>query len=223
MREPVPEPAAQDLGPGVAILLAASAVIAAIIAGRSAFLADGSSESWQQAVREEVKRSAAYIEDIRFVYVDEAPAAFRVTEARIRAEELRKAADKVSGQDRALLLVEAGTQANIAQGLAPGSEIATNPKYQTKDGGFDVGRRLADNRAENPELVALDPSKAQAAGDRASRKGVRLVACAILVAVAFLMGSLAQGFARLRRGFLSAGAVFAGLGLLSAVVVEVIG
>ena len=61
----------------VALLLGAATVIAGLAAG-----------AWQSATREEIKWSASAIEDVRFVYQDEAPNAFAIAESRNRATEL---------------------------------------------------------------------------------------------------------------------------------------
>ncbi|WP_406482599.1 hypothetical protein [Streptomyces sp. NBC_01615] len=52
------------------------------------------SGSYQDAVRQDVKRQAAVVEDIRHVYGDEAPTAFRVAAAQARADGLQTVRDQ---------------------------------------------------------------------------------------------------------------------------------
>lgn len=54
-------------GLGQAALLAAAAVLAAVLFGYASFVSAGASDNWQQALRTEIKRSAAIAEDVRYV------------------------------------------------------------------------------------------------------------------------------------------------------------
>lgn len=109
----------------------AAAVIAAI-GGWSSILADRGSDTWHEAVREHVKSSAAAVEDIRFVYDEEGPTALSVAEARILAEEYRRAAVGSPGSERELLLVEASANQQAAAVLQAGSELSEDPRYTTR-------------------------------------------------------------------------------------------
>lgn len=204
-------------------MLTVAAVIAAVIATRASLLTSSAGADWASSVREEVKLGAAMLEDVRFVYNVEATQGFRITIARVRAEELRRRAEDASGGVRAFLLREARTQEMVAEALLSSSEIAQDPKYATEDGGFDLGRRLADTRAEHPDLVAVDPDATQAAGDERADAGVRMVTATIPVGLAFLFGAFAQAHPRRRRGLLVAGWVTLGLSAILAVVLEVTG
>ena len=211
---------AAETDTSVAILLAVAAVLAAVIGARAAIVGDSGSDTWHSAVREDVKRGAGMVEDVRFVYDEEAPAALGAVEARTRGQELRRAA-RNGGQVRDLLAAEAATQARLARTATRASSIASNPKYAGDSGGYDVLERLADRRARNPDLVALDPDATEAHGSDRTKESSLLVAATILVAIAFLLGALAEGFARWRTRLVPAGFVFAGLGLLMALIVEV--
>lgn len=209
-------------GPGVAILLAAAAVATAVIGGRAAFMSADASSNWQASVRSQVKQAAAYVEDIRYLYTVETPQAVQVAEAQARAKELAAAARSSTGQNQSLLTVEQSIAANVAGTLSPNFALTADPKYQLPGGGFDVTRRLADIRNENPALVALDPGGIARVGDHFALRSIRLVACTVLVAGAFLFGALAQGFRRLRRPFLGVGTLLLAAGVVAAVVVEVV-
>lgn len=213
-----PEPAARR---GVAILLALAALTAAVIGGRVAFRSFTATSLWQQSVREETKRSAAYVETLRFVYTSEQPVAFALTEARFRAEELAKVAEGLSGLDRTVVELEQALQEYLSSGqVAAASPLFNDERYRGEKG-FDIAKRVADIRNEDPEFLAIDPDRTRRAGNRASAHAVRLLATTIVVAVAFMFGSLAQGFPRRRQGFLSAGTALLALGIVSAAVVEV--
>lgn len=208
-------------GRGPAILLTAAAVAVAIVGGRASLRSADATYLWHDAVRQEVKRAAAYVEDIRFVYSSETPVALKVNEARLRQEELAKAIATAPPAVGPLLEVEQRAQSDVANALRQNVDLVSDPRYQTTDG-FDVARRLADARAKTPDLVAIDPDVPEAAGDDASHHAVRLVAVTPLIAGAFLCGSLAQGVARRRRRWLSVGTAFLVVGVAAAVVVEVV-
>ncbi len=208
-------------GRGPAILLTAAAIAVAIVGGRASLRSADATYLWQDAVRQEVKQAAAYVEDIRFVYSSEAPIALRVTEARLRQEELSNAVATAAPTVRSLLEVERQAQAEVAKALTQNVDLVADPRYQTADG-FDIGRRLADARGRNPDLVAIEPDAPQAEGDDASDHAIRLVAVTPVIAGAFLCGSLAQGVRRRRRGWLMVGSAFLAVGVTAAVVIEVV-
>ena len=202
-------------------MLAAAAVLAAGIGARTSMLSDSAGGSWQSAVRQEVKKSAAAVEDIRFVYAEEAPVAYRVVRARIRAEELRREADRTTGDARAATAVEALLEESLAEALGSSSELASQERYALDSGGVDVAKRLADNRQEHPELVAVNPDVPQRQGDEAAEHARLEVAATIPVAVAFLFGAVAQAFPRRRRLMVIVGSAFLLLALAAAIALEV--
>src|SRR5438876_9404080 len=95
----------------VALTLAAAAVVAAGLGARTAVLFGDGNDHLQSAVRTEVKRGAGIVEDIRFVYQDEAPAAYRYLRAASLAQALRQVAARSTGTVRAQLLADAETEA----------------------------------------------------------------------------------------------------------------
>jgi hypothetical protein len=205
----------------VAVLLAVSAVIAALIGARAAILGDSGSDTWHKAVREDVKRDSGIVESSRFVYEEEAPAALRLRVAQIRAEEARRAAQGESDPTAGLLELEAGAQEGLAETEKQASDTADDPRY-ARGPGYDIAKRLADERAEFPDLVALDPDATEDRGSDQSLESSLLVATTILVGIAFLCGALSQGFPGWRRRLVPVGFGFAGAGLVAAVVVEIV-
>lgn len=213
-----------DKGEGlrVTVLLAAAALVAAVIGVRASFASSSASGAWQQAVREEVKRAAALVEDVRFVYGAEGTTAFQVIEARVRAEELREAAETLTGRDRQIVLVEAEAWQLLAENMGTGTDLVDDPKYLTDDGRYDLGLRLVDVRNLYPDLVAVDPADPQAQGDEADRQARLGVAATIPVAGAFLFGALAQGFPGRRRWLLGAGVILLATGVVAGILVETV-
>jgi hypothetical protein len=204
-------------------MLTAAAILAAAIATRASLLTSSAGSDWNRGVRNEVKAGAAMLEDVRFVYNVEAGQAFRVAAAQARSFEYRQRAEQAGPGVRAALLVESAAQQMVADVLVESAEIAQDPKYQRDDGSFDLGLRLADVRARNADLVAVDPEADQARGDDRADAGVRTMAATIPVGVAFLLGAMAQAHPRRRRGLLIAGWVSLGLAAAAAIALEVVG
>src|SRR5918998_4397460 len=143
-------------GFAVAVLLALAATVAAVLGARAAVVSSAASGAWQTAVREEVKRSAALVEDVRYVYAVEAAVALRAAAAAIEADELRHSAGPLADAEKAATEAEAFVRQASADALAGAFDLTKDPKYRAGDG-YDVAARLADVRNEHPELVALDP------------------------------------------------------------------
>jgi hypothetical protein len=208
---------------GTGILLAVAAAIAAALGGWSSVLADRGSDTWHEAVREHVKQAAGAVEDIRFVYDEEAPTALQVAEARILSDEYRKAAGKASGLAREIVLIEGDAQEEAAGVLEAGSEMATDPRYDDpQTDGFDVGLRLAHVRQENPGLLTLRPGATQDEGSRLSAKASLLLLATVPVALAFVCGALVYGFPRWGRALVVAGFAFVAVGVVAAVAIGVV-
>jgi hypothetical protein len=208
---------------GTGILLAVAAALAAAIGGWSSIAGDRGSDTWHAAVRQHVKQAAGAVEDIRFVFQEEGPTALQVAEAQILAEEYREAAGRATGLARELLLVEAAAQGEAARVLSGGSEVAGDARYQDSEtDGFDLLLRLADNRAENPEILAVDPDATQAEGSRLTVEATLLLLSIVPVSAAFLCGALAYGFPGRRRALVSAGFVLAAIGAAGAIAVGVV-
>jgi len=205
----------------VAVLLACAAVVAAIIGARAAMVGDDGSDTWHGAVREDVKRGAGLVEDVRFVYTEEAALAFQVAEGEVRAEEARREARQSAGLAQELLEIQAGAQDGVVDTVKSSSELAKDPKYRLDGGGYDVPQRLADTRAENPDLVAIDPDATEAEGADLSYESALMVASTLPAGLAFLCGALAHGFPSRRRWLVPLGFALTALSLLLAILVEV--
>ena len=205
----------------VAVLLACAAVVTAFIGARAAMVGDDGSDTWHSSIREDVKRDAGLVEDVRFVYSEEAPLAFQVSEGKIRAEEAHEQAEGTSGLTREMLEAHAGSFEGVVRVIGPSAKLAKDPDYELDNGGYNVMKRLVDTRAENPDLVALDPDATEAKGGDLSYESALMVAATLPAGLAFLCGALAHGFPSRRRWLVPLGFVLTGLSVVLFVIVEV--
>lgn len=205
---------------GVAVTLAVAAVLAAGLGARAAILLGTAGDELQSSVRTEVKRGAAVVEDVRFVYQDEAPVAYRFAKAQFLAEELRKGAGPLAASANADVLVEADAQTQVARALRQASPIVRNARYRATGGAFAVGRRLADVRRRQPELLELRPEEKAHEGARSAWHGNLDAATTLGPAIAFLFGTIAQAFVRRRRPLLAAAWAFMLAGLVAGLLWE---
>ena len=208
------------VGQGVAVLLALAAAAAAVIGARASLVSSSASGSWQASVRQEVKRSAATVEDVRYVFTVVAPQAVDVVVARIEAGELRRVAGSRGGLLRDFLGQQARVRETFADTFAEANDLVAD-RYRAGSG-YDVWRFLTDTRNANPDLVAVDPDDPMAEGDEAASRARRGVAATIPVAGAFLAGALAQGYPRRRHILVMLGFALLGVGVIAAVLVEVL-
>jgi hypothetical protein len=216
------KPARSDRGPGmIAVLLAAAAVLAAVVGTRASIVSNDASDSWQSALRSEVKRSAAAMEDVRYLYQSELPVAIRILEARLLQTAATADAVKAGGAAKLALQVEADTQASVLEALITSSELASKADYALSSGGFDLAKRLADLRAENPDLLALDPDGLQATGDALATRANLLMLSLFPAGLGALLGAIGQPFKRRRGLLLAAGWIALGAGGAMALAVEV--
>jgi hypothetical protein len=205
------EPASDSSDRSVALLIAIAAVVAALITFVAVRSSSDASSSWQSALRQEVARGAAAVEDIRYVYAVEAPGAFQVAASEIQAQEYRVAASSAAPDLRSRLEARAQVLEMAVGVIKPSIEMATDA-YALPSGGYDTLKRLSERLAD-PQRVTRDPDGAMAAGDEAAARSVRLMDSIVVVAFAFLFGALAQAFHGARRVFLACGWVALGVGL----------
>ena len=203
----ISEPGQEHGHAGVAILLTVAAVVAALIGVGAAMTSSSASESWQSALRTEVKRSAGAIEDVRYLYQTELPIAARIVQVRIVEAELLAASQGESGATKQALLMEASVQAQVASALSSSSDLATTSDYALASGGLDLGKRLAALRAKSPSLLALDPDGLEASGDKLAHKAELLMTALLPTSAAAFLGVLAQPFRRRRLLLLRLGSV----------------
>jgi hypothetical protein len=208
---------------GVALLLGLVAIIAAVVGARSTALANDATDTWQSALRTEVKRSTAALEDIRYVYQAEVPVALVVMSGRLKADELGKAASGATGDVAATLAMEAEVEKGVVTSIEGSAPLVTDPAYALPGGGVDLGQRLADQRSENQDLADLDPDAIAAEGDHLATKGSSMTIALLPLGFAALFGAMAQPFWRRRRLLLGLATGAMGTGVAIALMVEVLG
>ncbi len=208
---------------GVALLLGAVALLAAVVGARSTSLANDATDLWQSSVRTEVKRSAGALEDVRYVYQVELPVAVVVMGGRLKADELGTAAAGASGDVAATLAMETEIEKGVVTAIEGSAPLVTDPAYALPGGGVDLGQRLADERAENPDLATLDPDALAAEGDHLAGKGSSMTIALLPLGFAALFGAMAQPFWRRRRLLLGLATGAMGTGLAIALMVEALG
>ncbi|MCX4820925.1 hypothetical protein OG883_13600 [Streptomyces sp. NBC_01142] len=177
----------------IRVQLALIAVVAAAVLLATWQFSEASG-TYQDAVRQDVKRQAAVLEDIRYVYGDEAPLALRVAASHARADGL----EAVKGQGRVAAsehTLAAQTAFSLRRAAEPGSLLG-NGGYRHQDLGYDLPRRLADVQRRTPELYDVDPGATLRAGDRQVAWGL---ACAAVAVAAVLLAVVTGNVVRPRR------------------------
>jgi hypothetical protein len=162
---------------GVTIVVAVAAAIATLVATAAA-------DDWETSVRQEIQRSAALLEDVRYVYGDEAPLGYDLALLKLRAQ---LAAGKDADTDR-ILFAAVWEENRRRQPLLRGG-------YERSGGGFDVPGRLADVRRRNAELTRLDPNEARSDGDSHARASQWILLATVPLVLLYLVADWA-----LRRG-----------------------
>ena len=132
----------------------AVSIVVAILLGAATITAGFAAEAWQSATREEIKWSAAAIEDVRYVYLDLAPDAFAIAESRNRADQLENYAagtdlDFFTSLDRVFSEARAAqrTAEETAFALAESNSLL-DAAYVLPEGGYDIPTHLGAVRAE---------------------------------------------------------------------------
>jgi hypothetical protein len=206
---------------GVAVLLGAAAITAAVVGALAAGLSSDATDAWNSAVRSELKRATGAVEDVRFVYQAEFGQALTVISARSQAAAYSAAA-AADPTYAAAMTIAANGQLNAASAMEPSIPLVSESKYALGDGGVDLGKRLADQRAEAPDLVAINPDATQSQGDALAAKASWLLTSLLPLGACALVGTLAQALRRWRRPLLGVGTVLLGIGVVVAAAAEVL-
>ncbi|MGH3701197.1 MAG: hypothetical protein ACRDQY_17390 [Pseudonocardiaceae bacterium] len=155
---------------------------------------------WQDAVREDVRRSAALQEDVRYAYADEAALGFRVAAAEARADGLRalKNTSRLAASEYTI-----ATQTAFAlRQASPPDNLIGGVSYVRGELGYDMVRRLVDIRARHPDLRDLNPDATQARADGHAVPGTIAAGTGIAVAViAILAACIRAPVPRRRPGY----------------------
>lgn len=169
------------------------------------FLASEAAGRWSDAVKEDVKWSAGLIEDVRYLYTEEAPFAFDYAVTVARADALTAAAKGRPASEAGAALLEAhASRASVERRreeylLNKGTLLSE--EYWQQDH-FDVAARLDDARADAKSTVKAEPDAAIASGDRYAMVAL----AASLIPIAIASGYLIWVVGRRRRVIRNAGA-----------------
>ena len=152
--------------------------VVAVAVAAGTLLASSAAGQWQQSLRDELKRAAAMVEDIRFVYGDEAPFALELALAEARQAEL-------AGSD-----AETEREAVFAIRQEAPADALVSDRYRRPGEGYDVASRLADVRARHGAWAGLHPDAALAEGDRRNRLAMLLLVAAVPLVLLYVIADL---------------------------------
>ncbi|MFN8622990.1 MAG: hypothetical protein U0869_19805 [Chloroflexota bacterium] len=201
----------------VALLLAIAAVLAAIVTARASLIASDAADQWQSAVAAEQRRGAILLEGVRYTYGVEGQLGLRVATDQAIAEALRAIGPAQSPDVAARVEREAQVHDQMVQLTGPSEDLISDPAYRLPGGGYDLQKRLADERRASPDDGA-DPADRIAAGDAAAERADRLMVVTVIIGGAFLLGALAQPLRRRRRLLLTLGWACLGASVVAALV-----
>jgi hypothetical protein len=175
-------------------------VIVALLLGGATYTANAAAGCWQDATAEEITWSAAAMEQIRFVYLDEATDAALIARWENRATVLGELA---AAGGNGLLAAEAETARQTAEqkvfGLR-GANALVAERFRLPGGGFDVVRRLAELRHQEADPAEDSVPALMAEGDRLRFIALALaLACVPLVLIWVVFQAVAYTRRRSRR------------------------
>ncbi|MEU4513626.1 hypothetical protein AB0G05_29355 [Nonomuraea wenchangensis] len=175
------------------VLQALVTLLAALILAVSALLSSEATGAWHDALRQQIKRSAMSLENIRHVYADEAPDALRVAVAETRAARLRLGADPLTRTEAA---VETQVAWHLRTAHRGDGTLLDGDRYRVPGKGFDVPKRLA---ALERAAAAPQPEAALREGDRAGDLASLIGMLTVPIVLAYLVGQAALLTRRRRR------------------------
>ncbi|GGM76401.1 hypothetical protein GCM10011609_10420 [Lentzea pudingi] len=166
-------------------------VVAVLVGAACTFFAgwnySDASSAWQEAVRVEVEKAGVHQDEVRQVYANEGPFAFRVAVLQIRAAAL------------APLGENARTERTIAENSAFALRQASDPtsllgqrRYDLPGGGSDLARRLADLGAKR-EKPLPDPDVPDREGDELALAALWISVITVLVTGVAVAGASVRG------------------------------
>lgn len=168
----------------------AQAIVTVVIAaafGAATYLTGEADSRWESSVRDNVRSSAGLLEDVRYLFIDEAPVAFEYSVAQARADALTEAADTAPKGEAGVALIEADlvrTSADLQQqDRAMSGDSLLEQEYWRGDH-FDIPARLADLRARNG---AESEQASRESGDRFAVAALGVSALPIPVAMVYLI------------------------------------
>lgn len=175
---------------GQNVAQAAVTISVGIAFAAATFLASEAAGRWSDAVKEDVKWSAGLIEDVRYLYTEEAPFAFDYAVTVARADALTAAAKGRPASEAGAALLEAhasraGVERRREEYLLNKGTLLSEQYWQQDH--FDVAARLDDARADAKSTVKAEPDAATASGDRYAMVALAVSLIPIAIASAYLI------------------------------------
>ena len=159
------------------VVQAGVTILVAFAVAAGTLLAAAAAGAWQDSLRQEIKRSAALVEDVRAVYLDEAPIALELALSRARAAALTREAGVT--EKKATFAIEQAFQ----------DDHLVRSQYRT-DESYNIFARLADLRDRHPDLVALDPARSLQHGDRLRSWALLCLLVTVPLVIGYLIADL---------------------------------
>ncbi len=200
----------------IAVLIALVSLTTALAAWRTNTVGSNAADANRQGLIDALKQGAAQNEGWRRVYEE---AGYATT---FSVESAAADAMEASGDES----LEAAA-VNLRQYLLPSLQLLSEPlgtqeKYLTPDGAFDIEQRFADQQAEAPDLLALNPEASFQLADGYSSEQRWLTVGTVLLAISLFCLGLAEFLSgRARALNLSLGVGMYLVGLLFFLIVEV--
>jgi len=209
----------------ISVLIALVTALTAAVVWRASVLSGEATSADRRGIINTLRAAAASAENLAYLYQQEAELAQSHVLLEAQIDYLRSSAGEFAASESgsgvaAILNSEADALALVDQGTVASVPLVADPKYRQQDNSFDLGLRLQDIAAENPDLAALDPGNDFAQANGLDDKALLLALSVILFAIALFALTLAQiTRRRIRRLFLAVGvfmtvaAVFTAAGL----------
>jgi hypothetical protein len=197
-------------------------VVGVFIGLRASTVNGGAGGDATSAVRGDVKRGAAIVDDAERLYAEDAGLGLQIAEAEIRSQVDEAHAAGADPQLASDLRSNARIQRGLAHALVHSSSFVTDPTAAPNLDGDQLLARLAAIRALHPDLTNIDVADLEASAEDSRHESVLLIGTLIPLAVAILFASLAEVYERRRDLFIACGwaATASGAGL--ALIVEVV-
>jgi hypothetical protein len=204
------------------VLVAVTAVVGVVIGFHASNVHGSAGGDATSAVRGDVKRGAAIVDDAERLYAEDAAIAFQMAEAQIRSEVDEAHAVKADPALTEDLRSDARIQVGLANALVHTSSWVTDPKAAPDIDGAALLQRLAAIRAVHPDLTNIDVAALKASAEDGRRESTLLIGTLIPLAVAVLFASLAEVYEARRRLLVTVGWIATAAGALLAILIEVL-
>lgn len=201
------------------MLLAVTAIVGVLIGWRASTISGAAGGDATAAVRGDVKRGAAIVDDAQRLFIEDAGIAYQIAEAEIRSQVDEQHAATADPALAEQLRSDARIQSGLANALVHTSSMVTDPRAAPALDGSDLLDRLADIRAIHPDLTQIDVASTESSAEADRRKSTLLIGTLVPLAVAVLLGSLAEAYNERRRFFLVGGWIAVGASIVLAILV----